>query len=194
MADALTLWLLAQAQAGKLEPTISGGPPSFTGILGQQVFDTKYGLTWWCDGSAWHANGPGLIAARLYLTTTYNPGTSNAFLAFDTKSYDPLGMATTGAGAKITVTLAGRYSVATYVKYGNTTSAGLIYIYKNGVPLYQAGNTPQFIFSGAGISDPGVLLNAGDYLQTVTATSGGQNLQNDVVGGIPFLTVAFVSS
>jgi hypothetical protein len=103
-------------------------------------------------------------------------------------------MATTGAGAKITVTLAGRYSVATYVKYGPTTSASNIYIMKNGALLYYSGNYPPIAYSGVGISDPGVLLNAGDYLQTVTVSSGGQNLQVDVVGGIPFLTVAFVSS
>jgi hypothetical protein len=193
MADALTLWLLAQAQAGKLEPTIAGGPPSFTGILGQQVFDTKYGLTWWYDGSTWHANGPGLIVARLYLTTTYNPGTSPAVLAFDTKSYDPLGIATTGAGAKITVPLAGRYSVATYVKYGNTTSAGNLYIGKNGSQLLQTGNNTGTTYSGVGIADPSVLLNAGDYLQVETSSSGGQNLQVDIVGGVPFLTVTFAS-
>jgi hypothetical protein len=75
MADALTLWLLAQAQAGKLEPTISGGPPSFTGILGQQVFDTKYGVTWWYDGSTWHSDGLGRVLGE----TIYAPSTWTGF-------------------------------------------------------------------------------------------------------------------
>jgi hypothetical protein len=131
--------------------------------------------------------------ARLYLTTTYNPGTSPAVLAFDTKSYDPLGIATTGAGAKITVPLSGRYSIATYVKFGPTTSAGAIYIYKNGVQLLFSGNVPALAYVGEEISDPGLLLNAGDYLQVATSSSGGQNLQVDVVGGIPFLTATFAS-
>ena len=126
MADALTLWLLAQAQAGKLEPTIAGGPPSFTGVLGQQVFDTKYGLTWWWDGSAWHANGPGLIASIVYLAG--NTGTVGAGSWTNISGYadlsDPLAMFTYANPGYFTLPLTGRYRATFFLQAGATFADG----------------------------------------------------------------------
>jgi hypothetical protein len=115
--DQMTLWLLSQAQAGKLEPTISGGPPSFTGTLGQQVFDTKYGITWWYDGTNWHANGAGQLTARIY----WNAGgaLSTTVVPFDTVSFDPSSSVGT---SRFICPIAGRYLVTVSLQVASSAA------------------------------------------------------------------------
>jgi hypothetical protein len=182
MADALTLWLLAQAQAGKLEPTISGGPPSFTGILGQQVFDTKYGLTWWSDGTNWHANGPGQLVAKLYLISNVAVG-SGAVVPFSNTVYDPLMACTTG---KYTVALAGRYRVTLSIQ-AVATASFLATIYQNG------GGVENGVYTGGSlvisVAVTTVVCAVGDTLQGAVAGAGITAL----AGAGTNLTVEFVS-
>jgi hypothetical protein len=166
MADALTLWLLAQAQAGKLEPTIAGGPPSFTGVLGQQVFDTHYGVTWWGDGSAWHANGPGLIKAEMYRNFAYTP-TGQTYIPYDTVPSDPLSL-TTIATSRFNCPIAGDYRMSIF----NLFTLGVVsdaanYVVRNGVSMRNiagastSSGTQYPILSGSVRQT----CSAGDYLQ-----------------------------
>jgi hypothetical protein len=110
---------------GPLAPggTIHGGPPTSTPYAGARIFDTKYGVTWWYDGSAWHANGPGLITARMYLST--NTALNYQTIPFDQSTlggaYDPLTLCTTGVAAKFTCPIAGQYRVTVNLV---TTTAG----------------------------------------------------------------------
>jgi hypothetical protein len=136
MADALTLWLLAQAQEGKLEPTISGGPPSFTGILGQQVFDTKYGLTWWSDGTNWHANGPGLIRSMATRNATWT-ATSGGVVGLDTSVNDLLGLFSPGTHL-FTCPIPGTYRVGTCLQDSGGAIADLqAFVWLNGGQSYE---------------------------------------------------------
>jgi len=192
MADALTLWLLAQAQAGKLEPTIAGGPPSFTGVLGQQVFDTKYGLTWWSDGSAWHANGPGLIRARIYqLNSQSVPNSVFTRINLDTVNYAGLASMNGGNGA-ISLPIAGVYHIDYAVSWSSAVSNRmLIYLYQNGGEASRAIDIYAPI-GFAGGSD-NLQANAGDYFQVYVYQANGSAVSTSVNPN-SHLSVTFVSS
>ena len=130
MADALTLWLAAKAQANIPTALIAGGPPTFTGVLGQQVFDTKYGITWWCDGTTWHANGPGLISSIVYLAG--NTGTVGAGSWTNISGYadlsDPLAMFTYANPGYFTLPLTGRYRATFFLQAGATFPDGASFV------------------------------------------------------------------
>jgi len=195
MADALTLWLLAQAQAGKLEPTIAGGPPSFTGVLGQQVFDTKYGLTWWWDGSAWHANGPGLIRSRICQSTSQSvPNTTITRITFDTVNYAGLASMNGGSAPNaITVPIAGVYHIDYAGSWANPVSNRmLVYLYQSGGEASRAIDIYAPI-AFAGGSD-NLQANAGDYFQVLVYQANGGAVSTSVGTPNSHLSVTFVSS
>jgi hypothetical protein len=192
MADALTLWLLAQAQAGKLEPTIAGGPPSFTGVLGQQVFDTKYGLTWWSDGSAWHANGPGLIRARIYqLNSQSVPNGVITGINLDTVNYAGLASMTNSRSDTISVPIAGVYHIDYAVAWSSAVSNRmLISLFQNGADVTHAIDIYAPI-GFAGGSD-NLQANAGDFFQVIVWQQNGGAVSTSVNPN-SHLSVTFVS-
>jgi hypothetical protein len=101
----------ARVVLGPLAPggTIHGGPPTSTPYAGARIFDTKYGVTWWWDGSAWHANGPGLIQS----TATRNAAwTSGGVVGLDTSLHDLLGLFSPGTHL-FTCPIPGTYRVGT---------------------------------------------------------------------------------
>lgn len=141
---------------------IAKGPPTFTpAFAGSSLLDRYYGVTWWYDGSVWHANGPGQLVAKMYLNANTAVG-SGAVVPFTTTVYDPLGACTTGAAAKYTVALAGRYFVTLSVQA--TASAGFLAgIYQNGVGVQNgAYSTGGLVVSVASCT---VVCAVGDTLQ-----------------------------
>ena len=63
--------------------------------------------------------------ARMTMTTA-TAVTGGAIIPFDTKTYDPAGMATTGVGAKFTILTDGYYMVESSVQ--NITTAVILYV------------------------------------------------------------------
>jgi hypothetical protein len=189
----------ARVVLGPLAPggTIHGGPPTSTPYVGARIFDTKYGVTWWYDGSTWNANGPGLITARMHLaSTSYNPGTSAAVFVFDTVTFDPLGLCVTGASAHITVPIAGRYRLSTAVKCGGSSSTVCPVIYTGGGAVMGfCGNIAPSVYAGNGIAVTQTLA-AGTAISMQITQSVSQNMQVDsgTTGANNFLQVEFVSS
>jgi hypothetical protein len=184
--------------AKSLTASVSGGPPSFTGRSGEAVLDAKYGITWWSDGTTWHASGaPGLILARLHLaSTTYNPGTSQVQFAFDTKTYDPLGIATTGASANITVPLAGRYRLAVSYKVNGTIGGCGALIYAGSSLLAFSKNPPaNYAYAGNEIVVVQTLAAGAVVLsEIIMNVSQDMQVDNAALGANNFLEVEFLGS
>jgi hypothetical protein len=149
---------------GRYVGSTAGGPPSYAGAkAGDWAFpDAKYGLTWWYDGSTWHANGAGLVVAKLTRNANWSPS-GNSVIPFDTVLYDPLGLTTTGASAKISVPFPGYYRVTVYCSF-NALNNCEAYVYDEGT-LRISGNYSYGASYTSGTVATGVIsLASGRYV------------------------------
>jgi hypothetical protein len=180
----------ARVVLGPLAPggTIHGGPPTSAPYAGARIFDTKYGVTWWWDGSAWHATGgPGLITANLYLSAS-TPVAAGSVIPFDKNTtggaWDPLGLCTVGAGAKFTCPIAGRYRVILNAQATVGTNF-LTEVLHQGVNALD-GMWINASAAAASLASSGITCAAGDTLQgaiglTAGITVAGSITQNNLL-------------
>src|SRR5665213_3643211 len=175
--------------------TINGGPPAGSGAYtGDQVLDTKYGVTWWWDGAAWHANGPGIIKAEMYRNAAYAPAGGNALLPYDSVASDPLSLITIGT-ARFTAPIAGDYRItAGAVNAANAAQPYIqLLIYKNaGLVKYisDANNTTGNYAGGFG--SVRITCAATDYLQIYLNYSAATGIA--VGAALAWAQFEFVSS
>jgi hypothetical protein len=168
--------------------TINGGPPTSTPSKGTTIQDTKYGVTWWYDGSAWHANGPGHIVAKMSLNAN-TAVTASSPVPWTTIDYDPSSCCTTGATARFTCPIAGRYRITVNLAATAATAyTALIRVNGNEVQdgIYNAPGTLLYTSVTTTFA-----LSAAAYLQ------GGPGWAGITVVGADYLsnmTVEFVSS
>ncbi len=113
---------------------IAKGPPTFTpAFAGSSMFDKYYGVTWWYDGSAWHANGPGLVMAKIYRTAALTLTTAaDQIVLYDTIDYDPCSRITLSTSAMFTCPFAGKFRVTGQLTSNGPGTNYQIKVYKNG--------------------------------------------------------------
>lgn len=162
---------------------IAKGPPTFTpAFAGYSLLDSHYGVTWWYDGSNWHANGPGLIKAEMYRNAAFTP-LGTGVVPYDTVASDPLSLITI-ATARFTCPIPGDYLVRASLSIGSPTAVSywILQVNQNGAQGKQFGETGDTTAFYAGASGAArVTCAAGDYLQvwlaitTIAAANVGHN-------------------
>lgn len=188
----------ARVVFGPLAPggTINGGPPTSAPYAGARIFDTKYGVTWWYDGSNWHANGPGLLVARMYLVNNASVPAGGS-VPFDTLDYSPV-TNTNLSSAAINIPIPGIYRLTALVTWLASVAGAYAYVRRSdtGALLLQgtaASATSPFgsLLSGA-VNLLGSNWVGGLYVELYTSAAG-------TAGGTPrgydtYFEMEFVSS
>lgn len=167
--------------------TVAGGPPSGSGsFVGQQIQDTTYGVIWWWDGSAWHANGTGLIHVHVHLTSAPVLGTGTIIVPVNSVDDDPLSQ-WNAAGHYWACPLTGWYMAAGAITFdlnnGTQTMQSFLYdITDSAIVLY--GSSWTLTSNAVPAGDPmsssfasRALLTAGHHYALYMAQAGGNNVQ-----------------
>lgn len=168
---------------GETVPTVNDLPPADPAFIGRIIFVQSDKSLRRSDGTAWRIIHIPDIHCRLTKTSAQQTGGA-AFgfvsLSFDIEDYDPSNMHTSAQLTRITVPVAGYYSVkAQYT--GNTASIGYgVKLAVNGNPI--EGTQVWDAGLGAnGLASPHVAdilrLNANDYVEAQAAcVSASQNV------------------
>jgi len=173
----------------------NGGPPTTgTYAVGDTVVDRLYGLFWVCTGAGppgtWMPVGTGNLKARMHRVAALSI-TAGSFgvIPFDTVTYDPHGNMTTGAGAKYTCLLAGKYLVTGRAEITNAADRGITSIFKNGVEYARGSDNLNSTTSQGPVGDV-VDCAAGDTLDLrIFATTGPATGDNGAA--LMFMSVAY---
>ena len=169
----------ARVVLGPLAPggTINGGPPTSTPYAGARIFDTKYGVTWWYDGTNWRITGaPGKVYSLMTnsVNQTFNNNSVTA-VSLNQVMSDPLSLV---SASVFTCPVAGLYQLRCRCWLSNFSTATW-YTALLAIHGTDYDQSPAFIGTGGG-QTPAITTSfycaAGDPLSfQLSQTSGTSN-------------------
>jgi len=166
-------------------------------VRGTFAVTTDTDTLWQAVGSpvVWHAVSPGkAIRCRIYRAGGWSINASSLTVPFDTVDYDPLGMATLGAAAAITVPRDGDYLVTALAGIAGTATGDFYSINilrDGGAMIYGISLAPAPISWGMQVPNFGIVpCSAGNKISI--GMGAGQTGQQGGTGiALTFLTVHY---